>query len=137
MTRPVPIAAVGRPGAAASRTIRATHRLATLCLVVNLAGCVLTQDIPDPALEIPGAYKAAGRVDSNGQPKLDWWRGFGSSELTSLMEDGQRVNLDIAAAVARFKQADALARQAGAALLPSLSGNGQETYSRTSGASAS
>src|SRR5262249_1649858 len=29
------------------------------------------------------------------------------------------------------------ARQAGAALLPSLSGTGQETYSRTSGASAS
>jgi outer membrane protein, multidrug efflux system len=137
VTRPIPIAAVGRPNAAASRTIRATRWLATLCLAANLAGCVLTQDIPDPALDIPGAYKAAGGVDSKGQPKLDWWRGFGSSELTSLMEDGQRVNLDIAAAVARFKQADALARQAGAALLPSLSGNGQETYSRTSGASAS
>lgn len=137
MTRPIPIAAVGRPNAAASRTLRATRGLATLCLATNLAGCVLTQDIPDPALDIPGAYKAAGRVDSNGQPKLDWWRGFGSSELTSLMEDAQRVNLDIAAAVARFKQADAQARQAGAALLPSLSGNGQETYSRTSGASSS
>jgi NodT family efflux transporter outer membrane factor (OMF) lipoprotein len=100
-------------------------------------GCVLTQDIPDPALDIPHAYKAAGTVDSNTQPKLDWWRGFRSSELTSLMEEAQRVNLDIAAAVARFKQADALARQAGAALLPSLSFNGQETYSRTSGASSS
>src|SRR5215470_8474326 len=53
------------------------------------------------------------------------------------MEEAQRVNLDVAAAVARFKQADAQARQAGAALLPSLSGNGQETYSRTSGSSAS
>jgi NodT family efflux transporter outer membrane factor (OMF) lipoprotein len=137
VTPPIPIAAVGRLNAAASRTIRATRSLATLCLATNLAGCVLTQDVPDPALDIPGAYKAAGRFDSNGQPKLDWWRGFGSSELTSLMEEAQRVNLDIAAAVARFKQADALARQTGAALLPSLSGNGQETYSRTSGASAS
>jgi NodT family efflux transporter outer membrane factor (OMF) lipoprotein len=102
-----------------------------------LAGCVLTQDVPDPALDIPGAYKAAGAITPNGQPRLDWWRGFGSPELTSLMEEAQRVNLDIAAAVARFVQADALARQTGAALLPSLSGNGQETYSRTSGASAS
>ncbi|HEU0148375.1 MAG TPA: efflux transporter outer membrane subunit, partial [Bradyrhizobium sp.] len=34
-------------------------------------------------------------------------------------------------------QADALARQAGAALLPSLSATGQETYARTSGSSAS
>jgi len=47
------------------------------------------------------------------------------------------VNLDIAAATARFRQADAQARITGAALLPSLSGTGQETYSRTSGSSAS
>src|SRR5262249_55952933 len=40
-------------------------------------------------------------------------------------------------AVARFKQADALARQAGAALLPTLQGGGQEAYLRTSGSSAS
>src|SRR5215470_12017080 len=53
------------------------------------------------------------------------------------MEEAQRVNLDVAAAVARFKQADALARQAGAALLPALQGNGQEAYARTSGSSAS
>jgi len=98
---------------------------------------VLTQDIPDPALELPGRYKAAGAQDANAPPKLDWWRGFDSAELTELMEESQRVNLDIAAAVSRIKEADAQARQAGAALLPSLSGTGQEGYSRTSGSSAS
>src|SRR6267378_3738655 len=45
--------------------------------------------------------------------------------------------LFIVASSARFIQADAQARIAGAALLPSLSGTGQETYSRTSGSSAS
>ena len=55
------------------------------------------------------------------------------------MEEAQRVNLDIAAAVARFIQADAQARIAGAALLPSAQrpATVQETYSRTSGSSAS
>jgi multidrug efflux system outer membrane protein len=53
------------------------------------------------------------------------------------MEEAQTVNLDIAAAVSRIVEADAQARQAGAALLPSLSGTGQEAYSRTSGSSAS
>src|SRR3979411_3418617 len=53
------------------------------------------------------------------------------------MEEAKRVSLEIAAAVARFIQADAQARIAGAALLPNLSGTGQETYSRTSGSSAS
>jgi NodT family efflux transporter outer membrane factor (OMF) lipoprotein len=76
-------------------------------------------------------------TDPDATPTLDWWRGFGSPELTDLMEEAQKVNLDIAAAVARFIQADAQARIAGAALLPNVSGGGQEAYSRTSGSSAS
>jgi NodT family efflux transporter outer membrane factor (OMF) lipoprotein len=116
---------------------RAAGWLAVGCLIAGSAGCVLTQDLPDPALDVPNGYRHAGKVNVEKLPRLDWWRGFGSSELTSLMEEAQRVNLDVAAAVARFKQADALARQAGAALLPTLQGNGQETYARTSGSSAS
>lgn len=96
---------------------------------------MLTQDLPDPALDVPTGYKYAGKGDT--PPSLDWWRGFRSTELTQLMEEAQTVNLDIAAAVSRIVEADAQARQAGAALLPSLSGTGQETYSRTSGSSAS
>jgi multidrug efflux system outer membrane protein len=111
--------------------------LAALCLVVSSAGCILTQDLPDPALDIPQGYKAARLTNAAAPPTLDWWRGFRSSELTVLMEEAQTVNLDIAAATARFIQADAQARITGAALLPSLSGTGSESYSRTSGSSAS
>jgi multidrug efflux system outer membrane protein len=116
---------------------RASMWLAALCMVASSVGCVLTQDIPDPALDIPGGYKYARSSDPDAPPPLDWWRGFRSSEMTDLMQEAQRVNLDIAAAVARFVQADALARVAGAALLPSVSGGGSQTYSRTSGSSAS
>src|ERR1700737_3435656 len=116
---------------------RAARWLAALCIVTSSAGCIVTQDLPDPALDIPQGYKAARLTNADSPPTLDWWRGFRSSELTDLMEEAQKVNLDIAAATARFIQADAQARVAGAALLPSLSGNGQETYSRTSGSSAS
>ena len=111
--------------------------MAAIGLAASSAGCLLTQDIPDPALDMPRRYKAASGADMAAPPTLDWWRGFGSRELTQLMEEAQSVNLDIAASVARFRQADALARQAGAALLPSLSATGQETYSRTSGSSSS
>jgi NodT family efflux transporter outer membrane factor (OMF) lipoprotein len=111
--------------------------LAALCLVASSAGCILTQDLPDPALDIPQGYKAARLTNPDAPPTLDWWRGFRSSELTQLMQEAQTVNLDIAAATARFRQADAQARIAGAALLPSLSSGGSETYSRTSGSSAS
>src|SRR5207253_1326981 len=91
----------------------------------------------DPALQIPGSYKEAGRTSLGAPPTLDWWRAFRSSELTMLMEEAQTVNLDIAAATARLIQADGQARIAGAALLPTLNFNGQEAYSRTSGSSAS
>ena len=66
----------------------------------------------------------AARPAADAPPTLDWWRGFRSAELTTLMEEAQTVNLDIAAATARFMQADAQARIAGAALLPSLNGSG-------------
>ena len=77
---------------------------------------------------MPPAYKegAPGELP----PELDWWRGFKSAELTGLIEEAQRVNLDIAAAAARIMQADASARIAGAPLLPSLTGNGSEQISR-------
>ncbi|MGY3233347.1 multidrug efflux system outer membrane protein [Bradyrhizobium sp. USDA 4448] len=132
MTQRVPAVAVRQFLGRAFRTLRA---VAVVCLASSSGACVLTQDLPDPALDVPAQYKYAGKTDA--PPTLDWWRGFRSAELTQLMEEAQTVNLDIAGAVSRIVEADAQARQAGAALLPSLSGSGQETYSRTSGSSSS
>jgi len=112
--------------------------LAALTAVAASSGCILTTEMPDPALDVPKGYREAKLTSADAAtPALDWWRGFRSSELTTLMEEAQTVNLDIAAAAARLVQADAQARIAGAALLPILNGGGQETYSRTSGSSAS
>ncbi|MBR1232896.1 efflux transporter outer membrane subunit [Bradyrhizobium sp. AUGA SZCCT0177] len=117
---------------------RLARSFAVVGLVASSAGCILTKDLPDPALDVPDGYKAARLTKpQDAPPTLDWWRGFRSRELTTLMEEAQTVNLDIAAATARFVQADAQARIAGAALLPNLSGSGSESYSRTSGSSAS
>ncbi|HMM88440.1 efflux transporter outer membrane subunit [Bradyrhizobium sp.] len=117
---------------------RLARFVAVFGCLVSSAGCILTRDLPDPALEIPEGYKAAKQSKAaDAPPTLDWWRGFRSRELTGLMEEAQTVNLDIAAATARFRQADAQARITGATLLPALNGNGSETYSRTSGSSSS
>ncbi|HKU05693.1 MAG TPA: efflux transporter outer membrane subunit [Bradyrhizobium sp.] len=117
---------------------RAARWTAALFLALGSSGCLLTTDLPDPALDVPSGYKAAGKKGAlDAPPTLDWWRGFRSRELTTLMEEAQTVNLDIAAATARFIQADAQARIAGAPLLPNVSATGSETYSRTSGASSS
>src|SRR5215469_2675912 len=85
----------------------------TLAVVPTLAGCILTNDKLDPALDVPGKYTRAKGDPEAALPPLAWWRGFRSAELTDLMEQAQTANLDIAAAIARIVQADALARQAG------------------------
>jgi len=136
----LPDVAVRRWPAAVPCLGRAARWLTTLCVVASSAGCILTKDLPDPALDIPDGYKAARLTNKDAAPTLDWWRGFNSPELTALMEEAQKVNLDIAAAVARFIEADAQARIAGAALLPTVAASGpgnlgQEGYSRVSGSS--
>jgi multidrug efflux system outer membrane protein len=133
-------AAGGRLLVATLRLDHAARWLATLCILATSAGCILTQDLPNPALDIPEAYKTGKPGDPDAPPPLDWWRGFGSTELTTLMEEAQKVNLDIAAAVSLIAQADAQARIAGAALLPTLSASGpgsvgQATFSKISGSS--
>jgi NodT family efflux transporter outer membrane factor (OMF) lipoprotein len=111
---------------------RGWSAVAALALPLLAGGCMLTSDMPDPALTIPNAYRSAGGNAEAAPPTLDWWRGFRSAELTALMEEAQAVNLDIAAASARFEQADALARQAGAPLFPFIQGAGQGSQSKSS-----
>src|SRR5260370_31581572 len=101
-------------------------------LLPVLAGCILTNDKLDPALDVPDSYGKAKGSPHGALPTLDWWRAFRSPELTDLMEQAQTANLDIAAAIARVVQAHALSPEAGAALLPIFSASGTTTRSRTS-----
>ena len=99
--------------------------------MLPLGGCLLTGDKPDPALDIPQAYRArpqkSGTWREAALPTLDWWRGFRSKELTEMIEEARTSNLDIAAAVAQIEQADAQARIAGAPLLPDVGLTGSAT----------
>ena len=76
------------------------------------------------AADVPGAGAAGGSVPETSAaalwPAADWWRSFGSAQLDDYIARAQAGNDDIAAAVARVREADAQARIAGAALLPSL-----------------
>ena len=99
---------------------RLARLLAVLGLAASSAGCILTKDLPDPALDMPEGYKAARlSTAKDAPPTLDWWRGFRSRELTGLMEEAQTVNLDIAAATARFTSASPQAATS-ASLRPSI-----------------
>jgi len=70
-------------------------------------------------------------------PSAEWWREFGSPQLDDFIAQAQRANDDIAASVARVRQADAQAQIAGAPLLPAvgLSANGARQRQKPSVAS--
>jgi outer membrane protein, multidrug efflux system len=114
--------------------------LAALLLAPGLSGCILGSERPELNLEVPGGYREASkRAPDAAVPALDWWRGFRSKELTSLMEDAQIFNLDIAVAIAQIVQADAQVGVSGAPLLPSISGSvnaEQEHFGSAAGSSS-
>lgn len=96
--------------------------------VSALVGCDLGPDYQRPALDLPPAYRATPQSAAAAWPGIDWWRGFRSVELNDLITAAQLHNFDIAAAVARVRQADAQVRIAGATLLPDISGTGNASW---------
>jgi NodT family efflux transporter outer membrane factor (OMF) lipoprotein len=103
-----------------------------LLAAVALAGCVPDAVVPRPALDVPDSYRYAGPKGGLRDHATDWWTSFHSPELTRLMEETEVENLDIAAAIGQVEQADATARQSGAALFPTLSASDTVTRSLSS-----
>jgi multidrug efflux system outer membrane protein len=105
----------------------------SISLMPALGGCMLTaQQKPLWNFDLPPAYRATRGNAEAAVPQLDWWRGFRSKQLTTLIEDAQTANFDIAAAMGRIMQADAQARIAGAPLLPNIALDASATRSQSS-----
>lgn len=105
--------------------------------VLLLSACDLGPDFHRPDLEIPATYRTAPPAAATAWPSADWWRGFRSPDLDSLIDAARQHNFDIAAAVARVRQADAQVRIAGAGLLPSLGANANASWEQISLANSS
>jgi outer membrane protein, multidrug efflux system len=125
---------VSRPGGRR----RICGALAVLLIGPGLSGCILGSERPELNLEVPANYREASRSAPDAAlPAMDWWQGFRSRELTSLMQAAQTENLNIAVAIAQVVQADALVGVSGAALLPSLTGTASAENEHVGSAGAS
>jgi multidrug efflux system outer membrane protein len=90
------------------------------CALIVLTACSVGPAYKRPDIPLPAQWREASGSDSAVWPSADWWHGFGSEKLEELIAAAQRNNDDLAVAIARVQEADAQARIAGAALLPSL-----------------
>jgi outer membrane protein, multidrug efflux system len=84
-----------------------------------VAACDLGPDYQRPDIPAPAAWQSQDG-QSSAWPASDWWTGFASPQLDSYIAQAQKANDDLAAAIARVREADAQVRIAGAPLLPSL-----------------
>jgi len=90
---------------------------------LTLSACTVGPAYHRPDVPLPAAWITADVDVQAGVPQSDWWRGFGSAQLNDYISRAQAANDDIGAAMARIREADAQARIAGAALLPTIAGN--------------
>ena len=67
MTQRIAMAAFGGWPALVPGGRRLARSLAVLGLVASSAGCILTKDLPDPALDVPEGYKAAPAFEGRGR----------------------------------------------------------------------
>lgn len=96
----------------------APRLILALTAATALAGCQLAPDHAAPTTASPPAWREGPAAQA--WPTTDWWRGFKSPELDRLLADAEANNDDLKAAAARVREADAEARIAGAALLPTV-----------------
>jgi multidrug efflux system outer membrane protein len=98
--------------------MRSANVLAALSTVA-LAACATLDSPPQGAPPMPSGWTEQGPSDAVALTR-DWWRGFGSDELSALIDAALRANPDTAIAAERVRQAEAQVRIAGATLFPAL-----------------
>lgn len=113
----------------------AARRGAWLAAGLLAAGCTtLGPDHQRPTVALPAAYATpADPAGGAGVPLApDWWKLFGDRTLDALVDKALASNADVAQAVARVEQADALVREAAGATSPTLTAGGNASRARTS-----
>lgn len=111
-------------------TVRTFALAAVACLA---AGCSTPVPQALKPQDVPANFTGPAASGSSVWPSPDWWKAFGSDELSGLITTAQTNNLDIAVAMANVLQATANRDIARAALFPTFDLQGTATRSRTPG----
>lgn len=91
---------------------------------------------PAPTMAPASAFAAhqtfGASPSATSWPQAGWWHGYGDPQLDALIDEALAGSPDIAVAVARVRQANAVAEQSGAARLPTLDASGSVSETKQS-----
>jgi len=101
-----------------------------LFLMALLAGCTTVgPDYQRPEMPLPGEF-AAGSSEAGPPLASDWWTLYSDATLNELVATARANNADMRIAAAQVQEAEAVMRQARAALFPEVTGSFTRTRSR-------
>ncbi|KQP49454.1 efflux transporter outer membrane subunit [Pseudorhodoferax sp. Leaf274] len=108
---------------------------AVLAACALLAACAAGPDYTRPTLDLPAAFKEAGDWKAaEPQPagsRQPWWTAYGDPTLDGLVQDAEAANQNLRVAEAQYRQAQALADAARAALYPTVGANAGAARARS------
>jgi multidrug efflux system outer membrane protein len=97
--------------------------------VLLLAGCSVGPEYQRPEMPLPAQFPAPAQ-SAGPQIPADWWKLYGDPQLDQLVEAVRTRNADLRIAAAQVEEAEAVMRQARAALFPEITGTFTRTRSR-------
>lgn len=111
--------------------------IGVLTLCVSLSACLMRSEVVRPDVAVPDKWSEG--FSPGAELAQLWWRDFSSLTLNQLMETALHNSPDFIIAQQRIRQAEAVARVAGASLFPSLnlSGSSSERRNQAAGVGAS
>jgi multidrug efflux system outer membrane protein len=116
--------------------VRAVRRMPALASLVALAACSMAPDYRPPVAPDAASFKEADgwmpATPLDDAPRGAWWERFGDPFLNDLEARGEAASPTVAAAVARYDQARAIADRAGAERLPVVGAQAQGARQRFS-----
>jgi NodT family efflux transporter outer membrane factor (OMF) lipoprotein len=113
--------------------MRSVQLLASASVALMLSACAVGPTYTAPDLHLTQDFHAAPATPANQPtPLKTWWTSFGDPELDRIVERVRGQNLELAEAGARVDQSRAVAKAAGAALLPTVSAEGDASSVRQS-----
>jgi multidrug efflux system outer membrane protein len=102
-----------------------------LVLLALLAGCTTVgPDFKRPEVDLPANFP--GEISGETPVPADWWKLYRDPFLDELVASARSRNADIRLAAARVQEAEALAREAGAARYPEVMAGASAARSRVS-----
>jgi NodT family efflux transporter outer membrane factor (OMF) lipoprotein len=107
---------------------------AALLLAAALPGCSFAPRMQAPEIPAAESYKELGpwttAEPADQLPREAWWRLYGDAELDALQDRLIAHSPDLAAALARYQQAQAAASQLSASLFPTVNANASVQHNR-------